>query len=746
MTSSANTPARSFRYDYFVTCLGSSAGKAQALCERLAADCSIFFHPWTGIARLDRDEVLQRQSESIATIVIIPDDPPNELFKQREFVHAAQMSRERPQRHWLVLLHSGGLPPWLDQVPTIAEFLDVETWTPSAIDRAAYALSGQAGQRRLDIPAIVARSGEVETSQATTPAEWMLDIPLEPMGERLDLRAIIRGYADAIGVGDAPKVIADVNSLMQSAYPDQELGPVRLSHLPAPDAAGVIDFWLRAFDEASRQGPRALAALLLAVPSEHLGNAAEVARIEVLELLRTPSSRIAPAAADTSSGWRAPDVYAPRANLSQYLRTTNRAGGSSETDMLRYWLWVHEESRETKQKAWEALRMSQRSARDAIDKRIVPDDLYDLVLARALSEDERPHPSVSEAKSSSDSPDTHQSTAALAVRREQAETRGPSAADKGVVAADWLDVSAFAPAEARRGDDVLVQIFLHRPGQSAAAAAQAKESDQEATRRGVATLEVAVAIGQRLTIVLAAAGAVIEPASQQLTWRGEPRACQFSLKVPEGLALKALMVVATVIVDDAAAGSLRFRLPLVDAAAAANPGIDMVGDSARRYTRAFLSYASPDRVEVLKHAQTLKAVHISFFQDLLSLEPGERWRRRLYKEIDGCDLFLLFWSRHARASQWVTRETDRALKRRGGSDDAPPDIIPIVLEGPPMPQPPDGWKEIHFNDWLRHVIAAEQASVAARRRAGNKRRNPSSGPLASRPLATRGRAERKRSA
>jgi hypothetical protein len=59
----------------------------------------------------------------------------------------------------------------------------------------------------------------------------------------------------------------------------------------------------------------------------------------------------------------------------------------------------------------------------------------------------------------------------------------------------------------------------------------------------------------------------------------------------------------------------------------------MRGDSAKQYRKAFLSYATADRAEVLKRAQALKAAHIEFFQDLLHLEPGERWQRRLFEEI-----------------------------------------------------------------------------------------------------------------
>jgi hypothetical protein len=134
----------------------------------------------------------------------------------------------------------------------------------------------------------------------------------------------------------------------------------------------------------------------------------------------------------------------------------------------------------------------------------------------------------------------------------------------------------------------------------------------------------------------------------------------------------------------------------------------MLGDSARRYQYAFLSYASADRVEVLKRAQALKAIRIGFFQDLLHLEPGERWQRRLFEEIDKCDLFLLFWSSSAARSDWVLKEAQYALNRCRSSADQLPEITPIVLEGPPIPTPPNELAEIHFNDALRYVIAAAE--------------------------------------
>jgi hypothetical protein len=80
--------------------------------------------------------------------------------------------------------------------------------------------------------------------------------------------------------------------------------------------------------------------------------------------------------------------------------------------------------------------------------------------------------------------------------------------------------------------------------------------------------------------------------------------------------------------------------------------------------KAFLSYSSSDRTEVLKRAQGLRAAQIEVFQDVLSLDPGERCKQQIFKRIDESDIFLLFWSQAARDSKWVLKEARYALKRK----------------------------------------------------------------------------------
>ena len=125
-----------------------------------------------------------------------------------------------------------------------------------------------------------------------------------------------------------------------------------------------------------------------------------------------------------------------------------------------------------------------------------------------------------------------------------------------------------------------------------------------------------------------------------------------------------------------------------------------------------MSYASEDRPEVLRRLQMLRPPFsdVAVFQDVLSLNPGDRWEKQLYLEIEDSDLFLLFWSTHAKNSSWVEREWRYALGRQGPDGAQPPAILPVILEGPPPPEPPKELAHLHFNDSLLYLAGFTKIS------------------------------------
>lgn len=265
---------------------------------------------------------------------------------------------------------------------------------------------------------------------------------------------------------------------------------------------------------------------------------------------------------------------------------------------------------------------------------------------------------------------------------------------------DTVDCSVFSPPSAPAGSTVLVQVFLHIPEQAARAQFMASVMDQAATLKGVQTLKVPVARGSSVTVTLSGDGLGVDEPQQAVVWRGEPVFCQFLVSLPEGSRAKSFHSVVRIAVDGGLVGRIVFALSASPDSAA--PQSVPQGTSARRYNHAFLSYASPDRKEVLKRAQILQAAGVSFFQDTLKLDPGTRWEKEIYRNIDGCDLFLLFWSKAALDSEWVIKEAEYALKRQGVGD--MPDIVPVILEDPPLPPP--SLAAIHFNDRIHYLIAA----------------------------------------
>jgi hypothetical protein len=94
---------------------------------------------------------------------------------------------------------------------------------------------------------------------------------------------------------------------------------------------------------------------------------------------------------------------------------------------------------------------------------------------------------------------------------------------------------------------------------------------------------------------------------------------------------------------------------------------ESVGQAASRFRKAFVSYSSNDRAEVLRRVQVLRPplTDIEIFQDMLDLQPGEKWDEVLSRRIDECDIFLLLWSSHAQQSREVRREVQRARQRQG---------------------------------------------------------------------------------
>jgi hypothetical protein len=287
---------------------------------------------------------------------------------------------------------------------------------------------------------------------------------------------------------------------------------------------------------------------------------------------------------------------------------------------------------------------------------------------------------------------------------------GGTRIDAAVAEADIeedVGATVYAPGQAAPGDAFLVQVFVHLPEQAASLEEIAREADEDARRRAAARLQKKIRRGTELAFYLVMPGLDVDEPAQSCVWEGEPACVQFGVTVPEGCKHGSIIGTVTVSENSVPVGHLKFKFKVAgDATASAQAPVaePEPAGSLVRYRQAFISYASEDRSEVLKRVQMLNLAKIKFFQDLLTLEPGESWERLLYEYIDKSDVFFLFWSRAASESEWVRREVEYAIKAKTDEGETGPEIIPVIIEGPPPARPPAELSFLHFNDKLLYFI------------------------------------------
>jgi len=272
----------------------------------------------------------------------------------------------------------------------------------------------------------------------------------------------------------------------------------------------------------------------------------------------------------------------------------------------------------------------------------------------------------------------------------------------GFVRLDDVDCTVFAPAETRSGDALLIQVFAHLPARAKEAKAAAVEFDKDAERRGATSLGTRIRRGSRLTFELAIAPLQVDEPVKELVWRRKTDSVQFAVAVPEGLSPRTVIGRVLVSQDSVPIGQVNFKVGVVSGAAEIRTRSVSCGE-ARRYEWAFVSYSTKDRPEVLRRVQMLTAVGVKFFQDVLNLEPGDHWLEEIYEWIEKSDVFLLFWSANAKTSSWVEKEWRHALLRE--EEDF---IRPVIIEGPPIAEPPAELAHLHFGDRTLYFIRASQ--------------------------------------
>jgi hypothetical protein len=289
-----------------------------------------------------------------------------------------------------------------------------------------------------------------------------------------------------------------------------------------------------------------------------------------------------------------------------------------------------------------------------------------------------------------------------------------------------VDMSVFSPKSVSPMEPFVIQAVLHRAGRSYEELAQllARQLDTEADRLAQASLLSKLHRGEKIEMRLIAPDLEIEMPVQTIVWRGSEQAARFvvcAVKPERTQVLGRLQVFR----KGLPIGYAVFRINLVQTRTTTQlgaPSAAVIADATpehsvehatklAHYKRAFLSYASADRLPVLRHHQLLHLLGIKVFHDIVSMRPGSVWKEELLKEIDESDLMLVYWSNSAAGSAWVRMEVEYALSLRDKRKEDIPDIVPVILEGPPVPTPPPSLAHLHFNDPMRYIIYAQETTA-----------------------------------
>jgi hypothetical protein len=193
---------------------------------------------------------------------------------------------------------------------------------------------------------------------------------------------------------------------------------------------------------------------------------------------------------------------------------------------------------------------------------------------------------------------------------------------------------------------------------------------------------VLVPAGCVLSVRLGIEGMEVETAEDTIVWQGEAANASFVVSVPEDAAEGPRRGEATIWANGCLRMTIHFQLRVAQSASE----VALLQHEERRLRKAFASYASRDRDEVLKRVQGMRkaAPGMEVVVDVAKLRSGEDWQTRLREEILSSDVLYLFWSRAARRSRNVRWEWQCGLRERGKEFIDPVPLVPPE-EAPPPP-------------------------------------------------------------
>jgi tetratricopeptide (TPR) repeat protein len=271
---------------------------------------------------------------------------------------------------------------------------------------------------------------------------------------------------------------------------------------------------------------------------------------------------------------------------------------------------------------------------------------------------------------------------------------------------DQVHFSVTAPALLLAGKAYILDVWAHLAHQRQEMIERARDAQRGKDIHVRSKGGVAVARGTSLTVHVSIPDFVVSDPENVILWEGDLGNATFPFRVPKETEPDSYPGMVSFRAGGLEIAKLHFDLEVGQREAPPQP----LAVKEKRFRTAFASYASKDRDAVLARVQGIqKAIpQLDIFLDVASLRSGQHWAEQLAKEVTGRDIFYLFWSAHARASEWVRREWQMALQTRGIDY-----IDPIPLVSPDeVPPPVELATHLHFNDWVLAYMRGRQTDTA----------------------------------
>jgi|GEM_PF-5713218 len=223
-----------------------------------------------------------------------------------------------------------------------------------------------------------------------------------------------------------------------------------------------------------------------------------------------------------------------------------------------------------------------------------------------------------------------------------------------------VDAAIYAPSEAMKGDDILVQVYLYEEKDTTLVSVLASQIDPDAKQRNYIPLSQLISRGDKVRIEIKAYGGVIlEETSYEAEWRETMLKHEFVLSIPDSFARRDFLCSVSIFINDIPVGDMKFKTNIVDD----TPRNLWADVKSHKYKRSFISYSHADAKKIRFLAEGFKIQGIDYFFDEHSLRTGDIYPKEIDEYILSCDVFVLCWSKNAKTSDWVMRECKLALQR-----------------------------------------------------------------------------------